>query len=158
MAADLSDGPVPWPPFAHVPGQTPRHAEGAFDALRADPDTAWRTGCLYLSEGYFWEAHELLEAVWMAAPQASAERRLVQALIQLANAGLKARMGRPRAVARLWALAEAGLVGQRGVVRGVSIPALAGWLEEGRANQGDIGNIMHNCRKVGEICLSPFEI
>jgi hypothetical protein len=108
---------IPLPGHAYVPGQTPRHADGAFDALRGSvrkgmaPEAlagteAFRAGLAFLDAGYFWEAHEVLEPVWMACPPASAERHLVQGLIQLANAGLKARMGRPGAVARLCALAR----------------------------------------------------
>ena len=37
----------------------------------------------------------------MAAPEPSAERDMVQAVIQLANARLKLRMDRPKAAARL---------------------------------------------------------
>ena len=110
------------PPYAHVPGLNARHPEGAFDGVRAsvaegmDPDAlalteAWRTGRAWLDAGYYWEAHEVLEPVWMACPPNSAERRLVRALIQLANAKLKQRMGRPRARDRLLAEA-AGLLAE----------------------------------------------
>lgn len=59
--------------------------------------------------GYFWEAHELWEPVWMALPDDSAEKALMQGLIQLANAGLKAEMGKPRAVRRILERADAAL-------------------------------------------------
>ena len=106
---------VKLPPYAHVPGQNARHAEGAFDAICAtavgDPaalerSAAWRAGLEWLDRGYFWEAHEAMEAVWQALPVNSAERRLVRAMIQAANAGLKARMRQMRAVARLVAEAR----------------------------------------------------
>lgn len=115
------DGTAPdpgWrPPWAYVPGQTPRHPEGRFDRLRAGiradlppaamaAAPAWRFALAFLREGYFWEAHELLEPVWMACPQGSPDRLMVQGLIQLANAGLKRRMQRPKAAARLLGLAE----------------------------------------------------
>lgn len=144
---------IPMPPHAYVPGESARHAEGAFDALRADPETAWRAGCHYLAEGYFWEAHEMLEAVWMAQPQGSAERRVVQALIQVANAGLKARMGRPRAVERLWALAEAGFANERGVVFGVSVGSVRARLAAVSPNRIDMCNIVHCCREIGADAL-----
>lgn len=100
------------PAYAYIPGQTPRHAEGSFDPLRVTARAgmgaeqlsrcaAWRTGLTYLEAGFNWEAHELMEPVWMALPEGSNERRLVQMMIQLANASLKARMERPRAVLRL---------------------------------------------------------
>lgn len=62
---------------------------------------AWRAGWVYFEAGFFWEAHEVLEPVWMQTAHGSAVRHLVQGLIQLANAALKARMARPRAVLRL---------------------------------------------------------
>lgn len=104
-----------YPEYAYLPGRTPRHPEGWFDAIRdtvrpglSVPElaqtSAWHAELAYLEQGFFWEAHEVLEPVWMALPQGSAERELVQALIQLANACLKREMGRPRAVLRLCAM------------------------------------------------------
>ncbi|MBA84684.1 DUF309 domain-containing protein [Thalassobius sp. S69A] len=101
-----------YPDYAYVPGRTPRHPESLFEALRksvgADgiPERlmetpAWIAGLSYLEEGFFWEAHEVLEPVWVALAPGSDERELVQALIQLANACLKREMGRPQAVLRI---------------------------------------------------------
>jgi len=102
------------PPHAYVPGQSLRHPEALFDDLKSGLQTAgdlsktqaWRIGLTFLEEGFFWEAHEVLEAVWMACPQNSAEKMFVQAVIQQANAGLKDRMGRPGGRDRLLAMAE----------------------------------------------------
>jgi hypothetical protein len=113
--------PVPgpgWrPPWAYVPGRTARHADDLFDPIRATvmpgmaPDDlartpAWAFAQAFLRDRYFWEAHELLEPVWMTCPKGSPDGLMVQGLIQLANAGLKRRMQRPRAVARLLAMAS----------------------------------------------------
>jgi predicted metal-dependent hydrolase len=92
---------IPDPPFACVPGQTARHPEGFFDFLKADRATALRAGLVYFERGFFWECHEVLEAVWMETPDPSPERDMVQAVIQLANARLKLRMDRPKAAVRL---------------------------------------------------------
>lgn len=102
------------PPHAYVPGVTARHAEDLFDDLKRidgplDQSRAWQAGRAFLTEGFFWEAHEVLEAVWMAARPNSAEKCLVQGLIQIANARLKTRMGQPRAALRLRRLAERDL-------------------------------------------------
>ena len=109
-----------WPGWAHVPGET----------TEADHDALWRAKVLVPSRfrdfvparhpalryglalndaGYFWEAQEVLEAVWAAAPQGGRERILLRALIRVANANLKLRTQRPRAAARHFAeaLAEA---------------------------------------------------
>lgn len=144
-------GDLPLPGHAYLPGQTPRHAEGSFDALRntARPGMqpaelaqtpAFRAGLLYLERGYFWEAHEVLEPVWMALPEGAPERHLLQALIQLANARLKARMRRPRAVARLGAMVLGHLddcraAGGGDVVMGVALAPMraeAGAMAGGR--------------------------
>ncbi|SMX50199.1 DUF309 domain-containing protein [Maliponia aquimaris] len=100
------------PRNAYLPGLTPRPAEGAYDALKAvrDPlpdSPAWHAGLRFFEAGYYWEAHEVWEVVWMTARANSAERALVQGMIQLANAGLKRRMGRERAALRLDTLAGA---------------------------------------------------
>ncbi|SFL68662.1 DUF309 domain-containing protein [Shimia aestuarii] len=112
--------PPAWrPPHAYVPGQTPRHADGLFDRFGFDIDDIkgsdrWGLALAFIRDGYFWEAHELLEPIWIALPEESAERRIVQGLIQMANAGLKRRMKRDKAVARLEAIAQDLLAGARG--------------------------------------------
>lgn len=59
--------------------------------------------------GFFWECHEVLEAIWKVAPQGGRDRILLRACIQIANANLKAAMEQPRAAARLLAEAVAEL-------------------------------------------------
>lgn len=132
------------PDHAYIPGQTARHAEGLFDPLKTGLDktpakdlhftTAWQIGRAFFAEGYFWEAHEMWEAVWLAAPPNSAEKLLVQAFIQTANAGLKRKMGQQKAADRLAAQAlhlhhEAFLSGKSRI------------LGSGRE---ELGNIIHN--------------
>jgi len=51
--------------------------------------------------GYYWEAHEVWEAVWLLTRANSPERVLLQALIQSANAQLKRQMRRLRAAGKL---------------------------------------------------------
>ena len=96
---------LPLPRWAYVPGETA-------DA-EADHDTLWHAKALVPSRfrdfvparhpalrygialndaGYFWESHEVLEAVWAAAPQGGRERILLRACIQIASANLKLRM------------------------------------------------------------------
>nr|WP_245216543.1 DUF309 domain-containing protein [Sagittula salina] len=67
---------------------------------------AWRAGVQFFREGYYWEAHEVWEAVWMAAPENGPEKIMVQAAIQLANARLKQALDRPRAAIRLQRMAS----------------------------------------------------
>src|SRR6195952_3696311 len=112
---------LPLPQWAYVPGES---AEA-----EADHETLWqakalvparfrdyvparhpalRYGITLNAAGYFWESQEILEAVWAAAPQGGRERILLRACIQIANANLKLRMGKPHAASRLFgeALAE----------------------------------------------------
>lgn len=100
------------PPFAYVPGQTPRHDPSQFNLLCATAkpgmsvsqllsSDAWVAGIQFLNSDYNWEAHEVFEPVWQALPNPSPERTLTRALIQLANAQLKRKMNRPNAVLRL---------------------------------------------------------
>lgn len=105
----MTNPDLSWRPLhAYVPGQTARHAEDLFDRYKFEgapseiaESSAWQMGLHLLADGYFWECHEVLESVWLAAPPNSAERRLAQGIIQLANAALKQRMGQRRAAGRL---------------------------------------------------------
>jgi hypothetical protein len=120
---------LPLPRWAYVPGET----------NEADQDTLWqakalvpqrfrdfvparhpalRYGIALNDSGYFWEAQEVLEAVWAAAPQGGRERILLRACIQVANANLRLRMDKPRAATRLMDEALGGLsrLGGRKVV------------------------------------------
>src|SRR5947209_1076826 len=72
-----------------------------FDGFVAADDAAFRYGLALHDGGFFWEAHEIWEAVWKAAPMNGRDRLALRALIQIANAGLKQRQARPRAAARL---------------------------------------------------------
>ena len=87
---------------------------------------AFVEGLRLLDTGWFWEAHEVLEPVWMACPPNSRERMAIKALIQIANARLKARMGMNRAVERL--LVEAtGIIAELGdqPVLGLEVDSLS---------------------------------
>ncbi|MEO0362637.1 MAG: DUF309 domain-containing protein [Pseudomonadota bacterium] len=108
----------PLPAHRHTPGRNERHEEGAFDWIRdqapaettsagAADNPAWAYGLRLFNAGFYWEAHEVLEPVWMNAAPNAPERALSQAVIQLANAALKREMGRPRAALRLCDIAEA---------------------------------------------------
>jgi hypothetical protein len=61
---------------------------------------AFLHGVDLFNHGYYWEAHEAWEGLWRAYPPNSDAARLLQGLIKLAAAGVKAREGRPRGVSR----------------------------------------------------------
>lgn len=98
----------PFPPYRYLPFQTndplphPR-TDPAGHSFNEEEDYLphfspddWRTCEPYLygidlfNDGYWWEAHEALETVWLAAGQKSTQcGKFVQGLIQLAGAQLK---------------------------------------------------------------------
>jgi hypothetical protein len=129
----------PLPREPHIPGKNPRPPEGEISRIArsaprpTDPDT-WRENEAFLAGlrlyacGYYWEAHEVWEPVWMNARPRSQERELTQGLIQLANAGLKLKMAQPPAARRLAAIAEGhfreAAFGAAKIVMGIDLAAL----------------------------------
>ena len=136
----------PLPVTAYVPGLTPRPEDSpAFDASAAAPAVTdpedWQGNATYLygftlyRAGFFWEAHEVWEPVWMHARANARERALMRGLIQLANACLKLRMERPRAAIRLAGeaahyLAEAGSAPLMGLEPHRLAQATSDWADE----------------------------
>lgn len=106
------------PQWAHVPGEA-READHArlapvkagvplrFKSFVPANHPALRHGLALNDAGFFWECHEILEAVWMAGPQGGRDRILLRACIQIANANLKSKMQRAAAAMRLDAEAMA---------------------------------------------------
>lgn len=134
--------PVPdisLPSVVHVPGSGSKpdmvpleHAKQLAPAVTRAQD--WQDNVPYiyghelLRAGYFWEAHEVWEAVWLSTPVNGTERLLLQALIQKANANLKSVMQRDNAAARLHIQVEelrvdllARLGGRNAIYMGVDI-------------------------------------
>jgi len=120
MSISSSAADLPLPGWSYVPGETDE----------ADHDTLWQAKSLVpprfrdfvparhpalryavaLNDaGYFWEAHEVLEALWAAAPQGGRERILLRACSHIASANLKLRMSKPRVAARQFGEALTGL-------------------------------------------------
>jgi len=121
------------PPYAYVPGRSPRHAENLFDRFKVDANidddqfsssNAWRFGLAFLNDGYFWESHEVLESIWLAAAQNSAQKCMVQGIIQLANAGLKFKMKQDDAGNRLLIMAD-GLIEEASRRGGLAVLGLS---------------------------------
>jgi len=117
--------PISLPPYAYVPGINGRHDPEIFAPFHASvcgamgPEElarsiAWRAGWVFVQNGYYWEAHEVLEAVWSVLPPGSDERLFVQAIIQAANAALKLEMQRPKATLKLCGIALELLTSVRG--------------------------------------------
>ena len=113
---------LPLPQWAYVPGlageDDPDHdtlwqvkvlVPPAFRGYVPARHPALRYGIALNDRGYFWEAQEILEAVWAAAPQGGRERILLRACILIATANLRLPMEKPRAAVRLFGDARAEL-------------------------------------------------
>jgi hypothetical protein len=122
------------PRWAYVPGETVAASEtygadadyealaqvkllvpAAFRGYVPARHPALRYGIMLNDRGYFWEAREILEAVWAAAPQGGRERILLRACILIANGNLRLRMEKPGSAGRLFneALQELRALGLR---------------------------------------------
>lgn len=130
---------IPLPIHAYIPGKNERHPARTFDTIietavqghspeqlaRSD---AFKAGIKYLEAGFYWEANEVLEPVWMFLPVESEERRFVQGLIQLANGFLKIQMGRQSSVLRSVEKARS-LVPVEGTIMAIDVDFVHGWIE-----------------------------
>jgi hypothetical protein len=108
----LTDAPLP--PYSYVPGKFPHpvtdsrgHSYGRESPIvKAPHDGDWRSCHEYLrgmdlfNHGYYWEAHESWEAVWIVLGRTGPDADFLKGLIKLAAAGVKAREGRREGVAR----------------------------------------------------------
>ena len=117
-------GNLPLPRWAYVPGasgktgadyetlaQVTALVPPRFGGYVPARHPALRYGIMLNDRGYYWEAQEILQAVWAAAPQGGRERILLRACIQIAGANLKLRMQKSHAASRLfgdWQLRSAG--------------------------------------------------
>lgn len=100
----------PFPPYAFIPGSSPHptrdpdgHSYGAVPEALDPPDPVeWRSCHDYLygidlfNHGFYWEAHEAWEGLWVACGRQGVTATYLQALINLAAAGFKARWGSAR--------------------------------------------------------------
>lgn len=107
----------PFPAYAYLPGRDPHptrdtdgHSYGTDtpELEHFDPER-WRDCEEYLyaidliNHGYYWEAHESLEAIWLAAGQRRTQTGLfVQGLLQIGVGMLKLRQGQRTAARGLW--------------------------------------------------------
>jgi hypothetical protein len=95
------------PPHAFVPGGPWPRPKPSKDAGLAEPieEDRWSDspgflrGVRLFNTGFYWEAHEVWEALWHAHGRRGATADVLKALIKLAAAGVKVREGQPRGAA-----------------------------------------------------------
>lgn len=95
----LAAQPLPERPFLPGTGMPRPTGESLLaDDAGAELPNDWPTspaflfGVDLLNAGYYWEAHEQWEGLWKTAAQQSAERAVLQGLIQAAASMLKAKL------------------------------------------------------------------
>ncbi len=107
MTPPQTDPPFELPRYTHIPGVTPHpigdpegHSFGMIHPACPPPDWAslpqcelFQRGCQLFNAGYYWEAHEAWEGVWIAAGRTGLVADFVKGLIKLAAAGVKLREG-----------------------------------------------------------------
>ena len=104
--------PAPFPAYSYVPGLFPHpysdpagHSFGKhLPALEvADPEN-WQDNTFYVrglelfNHGYYWEAHEFFEKIWVSCGRQGITASFMKGLIQLAVAGIKIRERRPEGI------------------------------------------------------------
>lgn len=108
------------PAYTHIPGITPHplgdprgHSFGQAHPACPPPDWQSLPDCELLQHGrrlfnagYYWEAHEAWEGVWIAAGRQGLVADYVKGLIKLAAAGVKIREGSAVGAQRHFARAE----------------------------------------------------
>ncbi len=112
-----------FPPYSYVPGHFPHPmsdpAGHSYQLHKAAPEVPgedsrssiclisnWKQSTDYLfgidlfNYGFYWEAHETWEQVWIELGRSGRDADFIKSLIKLAAAGVKAREGRPMGVRR----------------------------------------------------------
>ncbi|MEW4488022.1 DUF309 domain-containing protein [Thalassoglobus sp. JC818] len=84
------------PPYTYIPGKTPHpisdpagHMYGTSDAIEDDHKSMFDRAVELFNNGYYWEAHEAWEQVWMAHNKKGPQADFIKALIKLSACGVK---------------------------------------------------------------------
>jgi predicted metal-dependent hydrolase len=102
----------PFPAYAFIPGRHPHpHSDPAGHSYGTHPATPpaldperWQESRPYLrgldlfNHGYYWESHETLEGLWVAAGRKGPVADFLKGLIKLSAAGVKHHEGKPAGV------------------------------------------------------------
>lgn len=133
------------PPHPFVPGATSRPpGEGRDRPAPWRPEEwrgleSWLWAVDLFNHEYWWECHEVLEGLWLAAGRTSPHARFVQSIVHLSAACLNARRGHASASRRQAARAVRGLRSARSrgrVVMGIEVERLAADVVRAFAREG----------------------
>jgi len=124
----------PLPGSRYLPGRTPRPDPGRPPAGNLDPRRwsaceAWLHAVDLYNGAFWWECHEVLEALYRGLPRGSPAREVLQGLVQIAAANLKRFLGRQAAAERLCARGAAHLRAVGGVALGLPLGSFAAQAE-----------------------------
>ena len=141
---------IPFPAYRYVPGKAPhptRDPEGhsynkPLAKLAAFNTGQWQScdeflyGVDLFNHGYWWEAHESLESVWVAAGRQTETGLFIQGLIQIAVAHLKKFQGFNDVAKRMATegLEKMGRI--NGIFLGIDVAALRSAVKEYFARDG----------------------
>jgi hypothetical protein len=105
----VTDTDEAWRNHPYTPGRGAR--PGSFTPPAAVADCGprgpvWRAAIQLFDAGFYWEAHERLEAIWNAHGRRGPSAVLMRGLIALCAAAVKRRQGRLQRVAALCARAR----------------------------------------------------
>lgn len=95
--------PYALPAAAYVPGRSPRGAVAAPtgpDPAAAGLAQTHRWAIDLFNHGYYWEAHEAWETIWIAVGRRGDQADFIKGLIKLTAAGVKLRQRRRRGAVR----------------------------------------------------------
>jgi uncharacterized protein len=123
----------PFPAYRYRPGATPHPRRDAGGHSRGEPDPradpwharqwatleTWLFGVDLFNHAFWWECHEQLEALWLAAGRTSVHAGFVQGLIKIAAACLNSSLGKHDVGA---GQASAGTAAMRSVARTAGDP------------------------------------
>jgi len=130
---------LPFPRYRYRPADSPHprrdpagHSHGKPEPACAPfPPRAWSRSAEYLhgvdlfNHGYYWESHELFEALWNAFGRRTPEGRFFQGLLQIAAAHLKGAQGQERGARALARRGAANLGARSGRRFGLDVARFA---------------------------------
>ena len=164
----------PLPPYSYVPGmhlhpirEEDGHSFGVEVSVSDFDPEAWRECSEFLfgidlfNSGYYWEAHESWEAVWIAVGRTGVVADFLKGLIKLAAAGVKAREENDNGVRRHAARAEqlfTQSLARQDVLLGLRIGQLVEFARQlGRLAEEAVNPTVEPVRRVWGFLLTPEE-